>query len=414
MPSQRRVYLHIGAPKTGTTYVQGVLWANRELLAHRGVWLPGKHPNDHFRAGFDLRGIEQNPDDPRPGWVGLWDGTAAQIRASGSEIVVLSDERLAACSPEQAHRAVESLAPAEVHVIYTVRDFGRLLSAEWQEHIKAGDTRAFADWLAHILGNPERQWFWQVHDVADVLCRWESAVPRDRLHVVTVPPPGSRPEVLWERFASVLDIAPEGLHMDVRTNSSLGAQGAELLRQVNERLPAEFPCWHREELVREVLAHQILATRQDRTPIAVPVEWSDQLGENSKQVVRHLEDEQYRVTGDLDELISARSTGEPDVSNECTDIWPETLGALLARMAEIYDQRRRLRDDLDDVREQLRVVQKRLLGAENVIREDRDLGPGARVKRTVVELGERWAPIGVALSVWRRVKTCRRRREGAT
>ena len=31
------VYLHIGVPKTGTTYLQGFLFANREALAKRGL-----------------------------------------------------------------------------------------------------------------------------------------------------------------------------------------------------------------------------------------------------------------------------------------------------------------------------------------------------------------------------------------
>jgi hypothetical protein len=32
-----RVFLHIGAPKTGTTYLQDVLWSNKAELSRRGV-----------------------------------------------------------------------------------------------------------------------------------------------------------------------------------------------------------------------------------------------------------------------------------------------------------------------------------------------------------------------------------------
>ena len=58
------VYLHIGEPKTGTTFVQQVMWRNRAALAAQGVVLPGHHPQDHFRASQDLRGIEKLPSDP--------------------------------------------------------------------------------------------------------------------------------------------------------------------------------------------------------------------------------------------------------------------------------------------------------------------------------------------------------------
>ena len=40
MTSQRRVYLHIGAPKTGTTYVQDRLSRNAKTLAQHGVHFP--------------------------------------------------------------------------------------------------------------------------------------------------------------------------------------------------------------------------------------------------------------------------------------------------------------------------------------------------------------------------------------
>ena len=36
-----RVYLHVGLPKTATTYLQTILWANRDALEGQGVRLPG-------------------------------------------------------------------------------------------------------------------------------------------------------------------------------------------------------------------------------------------------------------------------------------------------------------------------------------------------------------------------------------
>ena len=59
MSSQRRVYLHIGAPKTGTTYVQDRLSRNSRMLAQHGVHFPGRAPLTspgmfHFRAALDL------------------------------------------------------------------------------------------------------------------------------------------------------------------------------------------------------------------------------------------------------------------------------------------------------------------------------------------------------------------------
>ena len=38
---------HIGEPKTGTTFLQDVLWGNQSWLAARGVVLPGYSHRDH-------------------------------------------------------------------------------------------------------------------------------------------------------------------------------------------------------------------------------------------------------------------------------------------------------------------------------------------------------------------------------
>ena len=41
-----RVYLHVGLPKTATTYLQTILWANRDALEEQGVRLPGSSRRD--------------------------------------------------------------------------------------------------------------------------------------------------------------------------------------------------------------------------------------------------------------------------------------------------------------------------------------------------------------------------------
>ena len=55
----QRVFLHIGLPKTGTTYLQRTLWENKPALAEAGLLLPGRHRRRHLIASLDLR------DDPK-------------------------------------------------------------------------------------------------------------------------------------------------------------------------------------------------------------------------------------------------------------------------------------------------------------------------------------------------------------
>ena len=49
-----QVFLHIGLPKTGTTYLQSVLWESRAALARDGYLLPGSGHREHLWAALDL------------------------------------------------------------------------------------------------------------------------------------------------------------------------------------------------------------------------------------------------------------------------------------------------------------------------------------------------------------------------
>jgi len=63
-----RIYVHIGEPKTGTTFLQRALWGNRARLAAQGILLPGYEGRDHNRASRDLREAPREAADPTDPW----------------------------------------------------------------------------------------------------------------------------------------------------------------------------------------------------------------------------------------------------------------------------------------------------------------------------------------------------------
>ncbi|MPY96774.1 MAG: hypothetical protein GEU97_02040 [Actinophytocola sp.] len=402
--SRSVVYLHVGAPKTGTTYLQGILWKNRKELASRGVFVPGRNHVDHFRAGFDLRGVEKDPRDPRKDWQGAWGEIARKIKNSKREIAVVSDERLAACTPEEVRRAVDSLAPAEVHVIYVTRDPAGLLSAEWQEHIKHGDKRAFDAWLDNTLNPKGHEWYWKVHGVGDVLRRWGTSVPNDRLHLLTLPRRGSDPELLWQRFCSVLGISPDDVDTEGRANVSLGVEGAELLRRVNEVMPDEFPRWHRIGVTREMLAHRILAPRAQKTSIGVPERLADKVDQYTEQLIVDIKNSGCDVVGDLDELNAGpvKGGGVPD-ELDVTSAAVDGVAGLVVQIGKLRDELREARSELADERERRKIKERMAARAWGLLQEHRKLPPKERVKRCVVELGDQSRMVGSALKVYRKV-----------
>ena len=416
--SRRVVYLHVGAPKTGTTYLQSIVWANREILESRGVFLPGRNHVDHFRAGFDLRGVKKDPQDPRRDWTGVWDRTANEIGDSEHEIAVVSDERLASCTEEDVQRAVASLAPAEVHVIYVTRDPAGLLSAEWQEHIKHGDRRAFDVWLDDTLNPKGHEWYWKVHGVGDVLRRWGTAVPQSRMHLLTLPTKGSDPELLWQRFCSVLQISPEGVDTEARANVSLGVEGAELLRRVNEVMPEDFPRWHHIGVTRDVLAHRILAARSEKTSIGVPERLADQVDAYTERMIADIKDSGVQVVGDLEELNKPVKGGGMPESVDVASAAVDGVSGLLVHIGSVRDDLRGVRGELRKVRRQLAEERKKreaetkkrqaeartAVKAKAFMRQHKQLPPGDRIKRCVVEVGRQSRVVGGMLRMYRKLR----------
>jgi hypothetical protein len=303
-----RVYLHIGEPKTGTSFLQHSLWGNRARLAAQGVTLPGYSHRDHNRASRDLREAPREASDPTDSWTGDWDVLTGQALRAPS-VAVISDEILTACNPPQADRAVRSLLPADVHIILTVRDFASVLPAEWQERVKCRGIVPWEEWLDSVAAaapaadRRRRSWFWAVHDTLAILDMWSQHIPRDHVHVITLPPRTSTDE-LWVRFASVLDIDPGCVDLvGTRANPSLGPAEAEFLRSVNQALPAEVPDWFYTRDIKRILAHDLLNARPRQAVLTVPPGRAAWAREQAEILVAGLRDAKYDIVGDLAELL---------------------------------------------------------------------------------------------------------------
>jgi len=309
-----RVYLHIGEPKTGTTFVQQVMWGNRARLAAQGVVLPGYSHRDHSRASRDLREAPRLAGDPADAWAGEWDVLIGQaLRSRGT--AVISDEVLAACNPPQADRAIRSLLPAEVHVVLTVRDIASVLPAEWQETVKCRGTVPWEQWLAGVVGSASaadrrrRSWFWAVHDTLAMLQMWSQHIPPDHVHVITVPRQGPA-EALWARFAPVVGIDSGGIDVpSARVNRSLGMAEAEFLRRMNEALPDGMPEWFYTRNIKRILAQNVLSAQPLQPRLALPPARQTWAEEQSEILVAALRDSKYHIVGDLRDLLPLPASG---------------------------------------------------------------------------------------------------------
>ncbi len=349
------VLLHVGEPKTATTFVQHALRAGRGQLAEHGVRVAGRSQHDVFRATQDLRGIRRRADDPAPSWDGAWDRLARQALRT-SRVSVISHELLCAADDAQAARAVASLRGADVHVALTVRDMATLLPAEWQETVKHRNTRGWDDWLGDVVdkefgdldafddaarADARREfWFWRVHDTARLVELWHRHVPRSRIHVVTVPPRGADRTLVWRRFAQLIDVPPDAVDVgSLRGNESLGLPEVELLRRLNCALSPSVPGWSYMAEVKGPLAHGVLARRPARGRLELPADRLPWAQEYARRLIAFLERSGYGIVGDLADLMPSASSGAGRHPSDVTD--EDLLDAAVAASAGLLERRYR-------------------------------------------------------------------------
>ena len=315
------IYVHIGAPKAGSSYLQKMLAAHAETLSEAGFFLPLATRAAQFAAAADLRG-ETWTDEQEHSWEAL----AADV-ASRDGVGIFSEELMCAMTDEQIRRMVADLAPAAVHVVVCARDLARQLPAEWQQSVRGRGTRAYADWLADLRDDPEH-WFWERQDPARIAERWMPHLQPGHFHVVTLPPPGAASELLWRRFATAVGLDPELTAPDAPQNESLGVVESELLRRLNaelgERVPLRLPYLR---VVRDHVLRPALLGKPGTRRVGIPPDSTSWIADRAAEAAKRLASlDGIAVEGDLQDL-SAQSQVVEAGPNEVDD--SELLDALL-------------------------------------------------------------------------------------
>jgi hypothetical protein len=394
----RRVLVHVGAPKTGTSFVQDVLWLNRESLAEQGILYPADRFDEHFLAALDLMELPWGGLENQA--VGAWDRLAERVRAwSGTAIV--SHEILATASKQQVRRALDSFGDAEVHVVLSARDLVRQIPAEWQENVKHRRTVTFGQFLDKIT-DPRRtgalaSWFWGVQEVPDVLDRWGATLPPKQVHLITVPKPGAPRDLLWQRFASVLGLDAAALAPETtRANPSMGVPETALVRRINERVnQGVLANEDYREFVRELLAHRTLSQRAQSPRLGLPPDVRAWAVDLSETWIDLLSDRGYDVVGSLDEL-------RPDAAHEDVPFvdpdHPDEEAVADAAMTSIVT----LLEEATRLRRVERDLRRDLEGAWQELERSRSLW--FRVKRRLVREADHNRVAALGLEVYRSLR----------
>lgn len=355
----QRTFVHVGPPKTGTTYLQAGWREQRARLLDEGLLFPGEHPADQFRAcmlALESGVFTSRMDADR---ASLWSSFRTQIGEHSGD-ALLSSEFYSRADLTSATRIVTQLreVSAQVHVVITARDFGRQVLASWQQSVKRGSYRTLGSFWRKYHDAEERPWkFWRNQDIPALAQRWIDA-GADSVTLVVVGAPGAAREQVWHDLCDVLGVAHAPVPEAAPSNSSLGAVEIEVLRRMNKRLPSDIDRVRSANLISKDLTDKIASLGLPRVPVAVSEQMAAQVqacGDEQAMALAALATEgRINVIGDLDHLhpqVEAVTSGVDEA--QVTDAALRLLASFVPAELEKRDRDAALRAELQDLRSQV-------------------------------------------------------------
>jgi hypothetical protein len=318
----KKLVIHPGFHKSGTTALQQSLHTNRELLKSYGLTYPFPRHRAHHRLAWSLSGKVWgwrnrggSGESPR-----LWAKAVRSINRSNSQNIIISSEFFSELDIEKIKQIKNEIKNHEIQVLFTLRPLAKLLSSSYQQYLKYGLKADYEEWLHSILDNPGESklspTFWRRHFHGKVISKWSEVFGSSNVTILIVDE--SKPEFLFNEANKFFELPADTLKSeDSGLNRSLTTEEIAFLLELNRRFPKErswdeYQVFIRNGFIREITDNSTVATGKEKllTP-KWAVDSANSLGAASKGEILDLG---VTVIGDIHSLDSAQvPTGSSQV-----------------------------------------------------------------------------------------------------
>ena len=309
----RRVVIHIGPPKTGSTTLQDALRDNRDDLKRAGIRYAGSGTQSSAAAMWATRRKDRTTGRQVP--ASAWKQLLKEINDSIESTVVVSSEWFAAATSAQIRTISQELPGAEYQIVIALRSLDRILPSRWRQNVIEGATYSFTEWLELIFSpntNPYGTRFWHQHRHDELVQRWGEVFGQRAITAICVD--DADPDRLLRHMESLIGAVEGalGTRRHVR-NVSLDGVTVEGIRRFNvlaeeHGVPPEL----RYLAVTRGAVPQIEQHVQSDGSTAgrVPAQYADRCVAESTRIVEGLRASGATILGTLDALIVDRNRFE--------------------------------------------------------------------------------------------------------
>ncbi|WP_405917145.1 hypothetical protein [Streptomyces sp. NBC_00728] len=327
--------LHIGPHKTGTTSIQGALFAAKDAMAAHGVDFPAhsRHPMEAALAVCARPGMMGDVRPAERHWQRLVDA----VRATGGRTSLISSEFFADAPDDRTIRRIaDALGRERVHVLVTLRPLAKIMPSQWQQYVQNGLRMGYEDWLDHMLRrapyekpNPS---FWRRHRHDRLVERWSRVVGAGNTTVVVADDRDR--SGLMRTFEALLGL-PGGLLAEVpdTANRSLTLAETEMLRMLNVEFRGNgLPDEIYSKLVRNGAVPRMKNSCRpapDDVPISTPVWALEAAADIGAEMAGRIGAMGVRVLGDPASLSAVPPQTRPGTRPATPRIAPEAAAQAL-------------------------------------------------------------------------------------
>ena len=317
--SSKRIVIHPGFHKSGTTALQESFAVNRGLLKNHGIDYPAPGTTAHHRLAWSLtqkpwgwrdRGGNRIPEK-------YWPQHIKEILSAKESTIVISSEFFSELDGEKIRKVRSDLQGHNVEILFTLRPLAKLLPSTYQQYLKYGTVAEYNEWLHSVLDNPGESkinpTFWTRHSHSKVIARWADIFGALKITVLIVNE--AEPTFLFDEINKYLGLPTNTLQAQATgSNRSLTMEEIALLLQLNRRFPKErswdeYEIFIRGGYIRELT--DFVPAAPDKAKLLTP-EWAViKANEIGSEIKRDLAASNIKIIGDLESLGDSKvPTGE--------------------------------------------------------------------------------------------------------
>ncbi len=231
----RRVVLHIGSTKTGSSALQAMLFERRAQLAEVGAHYSahGVTAGAHHLLAASIHPsawrIHANvlPEDRDAYFTDTSRAILADAAAAGHETIVLSSEYFWGSFPAQLYKRFRAgFEDCRFEVVAYVRRPEEWVVSSYLQALKYGEARTFGEWFDNWKG----RWASGIHYFR-VINRWNYFLDAERVHVIRYADAKAN---VYKAFCEALEVAPANTDVPGKmVNPSPSYESVEKMLVVN-------------------------------------------------------------------------------------------------------------------------------------------------------------------------------------